>query len=91
MQELTALPLAIGALMLGRGEIRLPGVVAPEDCIDPGPFLVELEKRGVSVVDMTGQWPDEAVPQAGSTLLGVALAGLGIWWLLSRLRRHDSR
>jgi lysine 6-dehydrogenase len=82
MPELTALPLAIGALMLARGEITMPGVVAPEACIEPGPFLADLERRGVAVQDMTGQWPQAVAVPAGPSPVTLALAGLGIWLLL---------
>jgi lysine 6-dehydrogenase len=90
MPELTGLPLAIGALMLARGDIRKPGVVAPEACIAPEPFLAELEKRGVIVHDMTGQWPAPraVAKQAGPSPLGLLLAGLGIWFLFRWLRRR---
>ncbi len=64
MAELTALPLAVGALMLARGKVKQPGVVAPEDCIAPEPFLAELGRRGVQVVEMSGQWPAPATPPA---------------------------
>lgn len=51
MADLTALPLSIAALMIGRGEISQPGVLAPEAPGGPDPdrFLAELEKRGVRV------------------------------------------
>ena len=56
MNNLTGLPLAIGALMLARGQVRAPGVTAPEACIPPDAFLAELSRRGVQVYDMhTGQ------------------------------------
>jgi saccharopine dehydrogenase (NAD+, L-lysine-forming) len=35
----TGIPASIGAQMLGRGEINVKGVVAPEACIDPEPFM----------------------------------------------------
>jgi saccharopine dehydrogenase-like NADP-dependent oxidoreductase len=88
MPELTGLPLAIGALMLARGDIHRPGVIAPEACIAPEPFLAELEKRGVAVHDMTGQWPEAVAQRAGPSPLALVLAGLGIWLLLRWLRRR---
>ena len=51
MNRLTGLPLAIGALMLGRGEITQRGVVAPEACIPPDGFIAELAKRGITVYE----------------------------------------
>jgi len=51
MDRLTGLPLAIGALMLGRGEITGRGVLAPEACIPPDPFIAELAKRGVTIYE----------------------------------------
>lgn len=49
MSALTGYPLAIGALMIGRGEIDAPGVQSPESCVDADSFLAELGKRGVVV------------------------------------------
>lgn len=49
MNNLTGLPLAIGAVMIGRGEITTRGVVAPEDCVPADVFLSELARRNVIV------------------------------------------
>jgi hypothetical protein len=49
MSVLTGVPLALGALWLGSGRIAHPGVVAPEACIDPEPFLEELARRGIEL------------------------------------------
>lgn len=91
MTELTGLPLAIGALMLARGEIHQPGVIAPESCIEPDAFLAELEKRGVTIHNMTGQWPDTVAKPAGPSWLVAALMALGVWllarWLCRRMLR----
>ena len=46
-QEATGWPASIGAQMLGRGEIKVKGVVPPEACIDFRKFMTELGKRGV--------------------------------------------
>jgi lysine 6-dehydrogenase len=51
MNNLTGAPLAIATLMLGRGEIKQPGVLAPEACIDPDAFLRELKARLISVFE----------------------------------------
>lgn len=44
-----AIPLSIGAQMIGRGDITLQGVVPPETAIPPGLFFSELEKRGIEI------------------------------------------
>lgn len=49
MNTLTAVPLAIGALMLGRGAITQRGVIAPEACVPPAPFISELATRGIRI------------------------------------------
>jgi len=49
----TGIPASIGAQMLGRGEIKVKGVVAPEACIDPEPFMAELAKKGVIFTETT--------------------------------------
>lgn len=51
MNNLTGVPLAIGALMLGRGEIARRGVVAPEACVPPDAFIAELAQRGIRVYE----------------------------------------
>ena len=45
----TGLPASIAALMMDAGEVTVKGVVAPEGCIDPDKFLVELLKRGAKI------------------------------------------
>lgn len=47
MGQITGIPLAVGAVMLGRGEIRSPGVSAPEACVEPEPFLREVMNQGI--------------------------------------------
>ena len=42
----TGVPLAVGTLMLGRGEITKRGFTVPEECIDPGKFILECKDRG---------------------------------------------
>jgi saccharopine dehydrogenase-like NADP-dependent oxidoreductase len=91
MIELTGLPLAIGALMLARGDIHQPGVIAPEVCIEPDAFLAELEKRGVTIHNMTGQWPDAVARPAGPPWWIVALTALSVWLLARWLRRRMQR
>lgn len=47
----TGIPLSIGAQMLVRGEVKAKGVFAPEGCVDPEAFLVELKKRGAEIYE----------------------------------------
>ena len=88
MPELTGLPLAIGAWMLARGDVHMPGVIAPEACIEPEAFFAELERRGVTVHDMTGQWPEAVAVPVGPSLVALTLAALGAWLLIRWLRRR---
>ncbi len=88
MAELTGLPLAIGTLMLARGQVHMPGVVAPEACLEPEPFLSELETRGVPIYDMTGRWPQAVAVPAGPSPLALVLAAAAIWLLVRWLRRR---
>jgi hypothetical protein len=75
-------------MILARGDVHMPGVVAPEACLDPGPFLAELERRGVAVHDMTGQWPEAVAVPAGPSPVALVLAALGVWLLVRWLRRR---
>lgn len=45
----TGLPASIAVLMLGAGDIRVKGVVAPEGCIDPEKFLAALLQNGAGI------------------------------------------
>lgn len=51
MADLTGIPLAVAALMMGRGQIPRTGVIAPEaeGAIPPDEFLAEVQERGISV------------------------------------------
>lgn len=51
MASITALPQVVGALMIARGEIKSPGVIAPEAPGGPDPdrFLTLLEGYGITV------------------------------------------
>ena len=91
MHQLTALPLAVGALMLGRGEVRVPGVVAPEACIEPGPFLADLERRDVTVHDMTGRWPEPEGVRLAPSAASLLLIALAAWFLLGWLHGRRAR
>ncbi len=50
MREATGLSLAIGALMLARGELltQSGGVYAPEACLDPRTFFTRLREKGIT-------------------------------------------
>ena len=54
MDNLTGVPLAIGALMMGKGEITRKGVFAPEAAVDPDRFIDELAQRNIKVVCTKG-------------------------------------
>jgi len=45
----TATPAAIGAKMLARGDIKTKGVMPPEACIEPEPFLTRLADKGIAI------------------------------------------
>lgn len=49
MARLTAVPAAVGAAMLARGEIGTPGVFAPEAVLDASRFLNELAAQGINI------------------------------------------
>jgi saccharopine dehydrogenase-like NADP-dependent oxidoreductase len=44
-------PSSIAAQMLARGDIKVKGVIPPENCIDPEPFIVELGKRDIKTLE----------------------------------------
>ncbi|MDD4569063.1 MAG: saccharopine dehydrogenase C-terminal domain-containing protein, partial [Tepidanaerobacteraceae bacterium] len=54
MNNLTGVPLAIGALMMGKGEIIRKGVYAPEAAVNPDRFIDELAQRNIKVVCTQG-------------------------------------
>ncbi|NLC45960.1 MAG: NAD(P)H-binding protein [Firmicutes bacterium] len=54
MDNLTGVPLAIGAMMLCKGEITRKGVFAPEAAVEPDRFIEELSKRNIQVVCTKG-------------------------------------
>jgi saccharopine dehydrogenase-like NADP-dependent oxidoreductase len=47
----TALPLALAAVMVAKGDIPQRGVLVPEACIDPEPFIDKLKAGGLQVTD----------------------------------------
>ena len=44
-----AIPLSIGAQMIGRGDVEMRGVVPPETALDPDIFFGELARRGIEI------------------------------------------
>jgi saccharopine dehydrogenase-like NADP-dependent oxidoreductase len=44
-----AIPLSIGAQMIGRGDVDVAGVVPPESALDPDIFFAELARRGIEI------------------------------------------
>jgi saccharopine dehydrogenase-like NADP-dependent oxidoreductase len=44
-----AIPLSIGAQMIGRGEVTARGVVPPETALDPDIFFAELARRDIEI------------------------------------------
>jgi len=46
----TGVAASIAAQMLARGDIRVKGVVPPEVCIEPEPFIAELQKRNMKII-----------------------------------------
>lgn len=44
-------PASIAAQMLARGDIKVKGAIPPENCIDPEPFMAELAKRDIKILE----------------------------------------
>jgi len=59
MGRVTGFSAAIGAILIGRGEIEKKGIVAPEDCIEGElyeKFMNELRKRNITILEaVSGQ------------------------------------
>ena len=56
MGRVTAFPEAIATVMLGRGEIRKKGIVAPEDAIEGKiyeRYFNELRRRGINILEVS--------------------------------------
>ena len=49
------IPLSIGAQMIGRGDVKVRGIVPPETAIDPDIFFAELRKRGIEIHERVGE------------------------------------
>ena len=57
MGRVTGFPAAIGAKLIGRGEINKKGIVAPEDAIEGKVyrnFMEELTKKNITVLEVLG-------------------------------------
>ena len=44
-----AIPMSIGAQMLGKGLVKTAGVITPEGAFDPEAVFAELEKRQILI------------------------------------------
>ena len=57
MMRVTGYPMAITARMVGKGEIKEKGIVAPEDAVTPDlykKFVEELKKRNIEILEVMG-------------------------------------
>jgi len=50
-EEATVVPTALGALWLGRGQVKIKGLLPPEGCIDSERFLKEVVENGVVIYE----------------------------------------
>jgi saccharopine dehydrogenase-like NADP-dependent oxidoreductase len=56
MMRVTGYPMAITARMIGKGEIKEKGIVAPEDAVTSElypKFIAELEKRNIMIKEIS--------------------------------------
>jgi len=51
-----AIPLSIGAQMIGRGDVQVRGVVEPEIAIDPDILFAELARRGIEIHEQVEEY-----------------------------------
>lgn len=59
MGRLTAIPAAVCAELIAKGEINAIGCYAPEGCVEPSSFLRALEEREVRVLEFKeGGWKE---------------------------------
>jgi len=49
-------PASIAAQMLARGDITVKGTVPPENCFDPEPFMTELAKRDIKILETSKKY-----------------------------------
>ena len=57
MMRVTGYPMAITARLIGKGEIKEKGIVAPEDAVTPDlykKFVEELKKRNIEILEVMG-------------------------------------
>ncbi|UCD06019.1 MAG: saccharopine dehydrogenase NADP-binding domain-containing protein [candidate division WOR-3 bacterium] len=57
MMRVTGYPMAITARLIGKGEIKEKGIVAPEDAMTPDlykKFIEELKKRNIEILEVMG-------------------------------------
>ncbi len=57
MMRVTGYPMAITARLIGKGEIKEKGIVAPEDAMTPDlykKFVEELKKRNIEILEVMG-------------------------------------
>ena len=50
MMRTTSFPAAVTAVMMADGTITERGVLTPERCIPPDPFIEALQTRGLDIV-----------------------------------------
>jgi saccharopine dehydrogenase-like NADP-dependent oxidoreductase len=56
----TGIPVSIGAQMLAAGKVKGPGVLAPEECIEPNEFLYEVLNRKIGKLNGWVEEQDQA-------------------------------
>lgn len=66
MMRTTGFPTAIIAQMLGDGTIRQKGVLPPERCVPPSPFIASLRRRHLIIEERTEE-PAESGPPPPDT------------------------
>ncbi len=48
-------PASIAAQMLARGDIKAKGTIPPENCFDPEPFMTQLAKRDIKILETSNK------------------------------------
>jgi len=51
-----AIPLSIGAQMIGRGDVKARGVLPPETVLGPQVFFAELQRRGIEIHEQVEEY-----------------------------------
>ncbi|MHA2043616.1 MAG: saccharopine dehydrogenase C-terminal domain-containing protein [Candidatus Thorarchaeota archaeon] len=49
MMQMTSFPASVTAMMMADGRISDRGVLTPERCIPPAPFIEALRSRGIEI------------------------------------------